>query len=202
MNNIKLSLIAGGTASGKTTIAKNVHNRLLDMNINSLLISQDDYTICPVTDVQIKDIEKYDFDKPYAIDTRHLFSDITQLIEGNEIMMPKYYFGAKGKEYDVISSGQPEVILLEGTFVLYYEYLTQLAKSSIFVDVDEDIRLDRRLKRDVVERNLTVEQITNRFNNFVKPNHDRYIQPSINNSNYIIKNNIYDEEDLIRQILN
>ena len=203
MNNTStLHLFAGGTASGKTTIAKEVNDYLSNKGINTLLISQDDYTICNLTDVNIKDVANYDFDKPYAIDTKHLFSDITNLLNKQEVLLPKFYFGDKPKEYNVTKSGTPDVILLEGTFVLYYEYLTYIAKNKIFIDVDEKIRLDRRLQRDVVERNIPEEKVLDRFYKFVRKSHDNFIQPSIENANYVIKNNVYNIEDLIKIILN
>lgn len=185
----KLITIAGGSASGKTTIAKDLANFLNQSGIKTLLCSQDNYTICPSTDItSLVPISEYDFDKPYSIDTRHLFSDISKILNGKKVYMPEYHFGQKDKEYKKHYSGNPEIIILEGTFVLSYTYLNQIKYKSIFVDVDEETRLERRLKRDYLERNINKESVIERFNKFVKPSHDTYIQPSIENADIVVSN--------------
>ena len=120
MNQNKTSIIVvgGGSASGKTSLAKELHAELNKRNIETLLCSQDDYTTCPDVDTHsLIPISEYNFDTPHAIDTKHLFSDINKILTGKEVYMPKYYFGEKPKEYNVQHSGTPEIIILEGTFV-------------------------------------------------------------------------------------
>lgn len=197
----KLILVAGGSASGKTTIAEEINSNLIELGVKSILCSQDNYTICPSKDLNlIVPISKYNFDKPYAIDTKHLFSDIGNLLKGNEVMFPKYHFGKSPKEYSHTPSGVPDVIILEGTFVLYYEYLIEIAHKNIFIDVDESLRIERRISRDVKERGISPELIIERFNTHVKPSHDEFIQPTIKNADIIIKNNIYNMDNLINSL--
>lgn len=197
----KLITIGGGSASGKTTIAKDICDTLNNSGVKTLLCSQDNYTICPSTDVKLLvPISDYDFDKPYAIDIKHLFSDITEILNGKNIYMPEYHFGQKDKEYDKHYSGNPEVIILEGTFVLFYSYLNQIKYKSIFIDIDEKTRLERRIKRDFIERNIKEESVIERFNKFVKNSHDNYIQPSKKNADIIISND-YKIDEIIK-ILN
>ncbi len=197
----KLITIAGGSASGKSTIAKNLEEFLNDSGIKTIVCSQDNYTICPLADIKpLVSISEYNFDNPYSIDTKHLFSDITKMINGENVYMPEYYFGQKQKEYKKNFSGSPEVIILEGTFVLTYEYLNQIKYKSIFIDIDEKTRLERRIKRDFIERNIKEESVIERFNKFVKNSHDNYIQPSIKNADIIISND-YKIDEIIK-ILN
>lgn len=196
----KLITIGGGSASGKTTIAKDICDTLNNSGVKTLLCSQDNYTICPSTDVNLLvPISDYDFDKPYSIDIKHLFSDITEILNGKNIYMPEYHFGQKDKEYDKHYSGNPEVIILEGTFVLFYSYLNQIKYKSIFVDVDEETRLQRRLQRDFIERNINKQSVIDRFNKFVKPSHDTYIQPSIINADIVLSNN-YNLDEIIKEL--
>jgi uridine kinase len=200
---IKLITIAGGSASGKTTIANDINKYLQNNGINSLLISQDDYTLCPSVDLDLLiPISEYNFDRPYAIDTKHLFSDINKILRGNEVMLPKYYFGEKPKEYDAINSGKPDIVILEGTFVLFYEYLNTISHSKIFVDVNEEIRLQRRIDRDLVHRGISKEKTIERYNRFVKDSHDKMIQPSINIADFVIENNLYNLEKLMKDLFN
>lgn len=196
----KLITIAGGSASGKTSLANDLCITLQNTGIKTLLCSQDDYTICPNKDLKSTiPISEYDFDKPYAIDTKHLFSDVTKILNGKSVYMPKYYFGKKDKEYKVQNSGKPEIIILEGTFVLFYSYLNQIKYKSLFVNVDEETRLDRRLKRDFLERNISKDKVIERFNKFVKPSHDNYIQPSIINADIVVSNE-YNILDIINDL--
>ena len=169
-------LIAGGTASGKTTIAK----ALLEQNSNIVLIHHDRY---------YKDIPHprgYNFDEPKALDSALLAKDIQRLKEGYPAHLPVYDFAKHARSSQTEEITPKPIILVEGILVLAAPELYPLADFGVFVDAPDDIRLIRRIRRDVVERGRNVEGVLAQYVKTVRPMHLRHVLPSRSRASLIL----------------
>jgi uridine kinase len=173
--------ISGGSASGKTTFAKELHQNLK----NSFLLSQDNYTK-DVSHLSLKEIEEYDFDQPDSIHSEELINNIKELKLKGKTKIPEYDFISAKCKLKEIEIKKPQYLILEGIFSLHFKEIINLSNLKIFIHAEEETRYERRLKRDVKERGNTEKEIRNRFINFVKPSHDNYIEPQKNVCDFII----------------
>ena len=159
-------LIAGGTASGKTTIAKEVAHR-----IDAVLIHHDRY---------YKDIPHprgYNFDEPDALDNMLLAQHIRQLKNGQSADLPIYDFPTHSRLPQTETIQPRPIIIIEGILVLSDPELRSLGDLCVFVDAPADIRLTRRIRRDVLERGRDVESVLEQYLNTVRPMHNIHIAP-------------------------
>jgi len=170
-----LILVAGGSASGKTTIARLVAERFTGMEV--LVLSHDDY-YRDVHHLGARELETYNFDHPEAIDHALLVRNMRLLLEGGEVRPPVYDFVTHRQTVSPTPLKAADIVVLEGIFTLYYQDLVPLASLKLFVDTDADLRLIRRLERDTRERGLTQEQVIRQYLSFVKPMHDAFIEPT------------------------
>jgi uridine kinase len=176
-----LITIAGGTGSGKTSVAeKIVHLRKKD----TLLISLDHY-YRDLGNLAKGEREKTNFDHPDSLDWGLLKKDIGSLIKGKAVRMPIYSFITHTREgYQQIKP--KKIIILEGIFALHDPELNRKAKLRIYVDTDGDIRFIRRLQRDTKERGRTPENVIMQWLKNVKPMHDKFIEPSRRHAHIIM----------------
>ena len=161
-------LIAGGTASGKTTIAK----AFAAQNSSTVLIHHDRY---------YKDIPHprgYNFDEPAALDSAHLARDIETLKKGLPAALPVYDFARHARASQTEQFEPKPIILVEGILVLAAPELYPLADLCVFVDAPDDIRLIRRIRRDVVERGRDVEGVMEQYLQTVRPMHQLHVLSS------------------------
>jgi len=176
-------LIAGGTGSGKTTVAEMIAKASGKRNI--LLLSVDNY-YKDRSHLTLKEREKINFDDPDAIEWSLLRKQFFELIKGNPIKMPIYSFKVHTRVgyKNIIPK---KIIILEGIFALHDSEINSIAKLKLFVDTDSDIRFIRRLKRDLAERgDRTPEKVIKRWLEMVKPMHDKFIEPTRRNAHIII----------------
>lgn len=182
-NNVRLILIGGGTCSGKTTIAKAIGMRL--NGLKTVIVAQDNY---------YKDLHylpfaqrvKVNFDHPEAIDIDYLLSDLKLMLEGKAVDIPEYEFSTHCRKEGKTCVAFADVIILEGIFALYYPALLALSDLKIYVDTDSDLRLARRLQRDIIERGRDVESVLDQYLATVKPSHTAFIEPTKKNADIII----------------
>ena len=167
--------VAGGTGSGKTTVAR----RLLDLvgpeRISFLV--QDSY----YRDIEWRDDEhlrRHNFDHPDALDTDLLVEHLEQLRRGVSVDVPIYDFVAHRRTADVRTVTARPVILIEGILLLAEPRVRELLDLKIFVDTDADVRLLRRLRRDVSERGRSVDDVLRQYLDTVRPMHLEFIEPS------------------------
>lgn len=176
--------IAGGTASGKTSISKQLKECYEDTS-SVVIIRQDDY-YKDQSHLTMEERVKTNYDHPLAFDNDLFVEQLLQLIKGEVIQKPTYDF-VEHTRSDVVERIEPsDVIVIEGLFILEDEKLRNLCDIRIYVDTDDDIRFIRRLKRDVKKRGRTLESVIDQYLATVKPMHDQFIEPSKRYADVII----------------
>jgi uridine kinase len=168
--------IAGGSASGKTSIAKRLKKSFEETN-SVLILRQDDY----YKDQSMMEMEerfKTNYDHPFAFDNDLLATHLYRLIMGEDVEKPTYDF-VNHTRSDITEIIHPsDVIVLEGLFVLEDEHIRNLLDIKIFVDTPADVRFIRRLVRDVRDRGRTLESVVNQYMNTVRLMHEIFVEPS------------------------
>lgn len=167
--------IGGGTGSGKTTIA----NRILEKvgTIDVAVIKQDAYYKSH-NDIPFSEREKINFDHPNAFDTELLTEHLTKLKNGYSIQEPIYDFKFHIRKNETITILPKKIILVEGIMIYENEQLRNLMDIKIFVDTDADIRILRRITRDMQERARTFQSVYEQYIKTVRPMHLEFVEPS------------------------
>ena len=167
--------IAGGSGSGKTTLANEISSNYDQKKV--AIIEQDSYYInIPV--INLKQKKKFNFDHPSAIDITLFEKDLKSLLEGKTINVPLYDFKTHSRLKEYRQLKPHHVIVVEGILVLHYPQIRELLSLKIFVDTPEDLRFNRRQKRDINERGRNEENIIEQYVNSVRPMHDKFVEPS------------------------
>jgi len=165
-------LIEGGTSSGKSTLADFLCHNLRKRSTVSL-IKQDDY-YKDLGSLSEEEIETYNFDTPEAIDLKQFSTDLNKLANGEKIQRRSYNF-KEHRNYLLNEWIEPsEIIIGEGLFVFNADIESAIR---VFIDIDDDIRLIRRLQRDKGERGIPSQKTIEHYLNTVKPMHEKYIKP-------------------------
>ena len=167
--------VAGGTGSGKSTVACEIVRRVGTERI--ITINQDRYyhDLAHLDDAQRA---HHNFDHPAAIEELLLVEHLRHLKEGRPVDLPVYDFGRHVRTKDVERISPRPVILLEGILILAIPALRELLDVKIFVDTDADLRFIRRLRRDIAERDRTVESVVDQYQATVRPMHLEFVEPS------------------------
>jgi len=174
--------IAGGTGSGKTTLMKNIVDRFQDM---VTVISHDNY-YKRHDDLTFEERCALNYDEPNALDTSLLAYHLDQLRHGKAIECPVYDFALHNRSDETIHIEPKPVIIVEGILIFENEPLRELMDIRIFVDTDADIRLCRRVKRDVNKRGRSLESVLAQYQSTVKPMHEKYVEPSKKYANLVV----------------
>jgi len=168
--------IAGGSASGKTSIAKRLLKSFEETN-SVLIIRQDDY-YKDQSDMLMEERVKTNYDHPFAFDNDLLAQHLVCLIKGEEVEKPTYDFVNHTRSHVTEIIRPSDVIVLEGLFVLEDEHIRNLLDIKIFVDTPPDVRFIRRLVRDVRDRGRTLDSVVNQYMNTVRLMHEIFVEPS------------------------
>ncbi len=180
-----LIVIAGGSASGKTTVVDKIQKRLSGTEVT--VIRHDDY-YKDQKYVEMLDRQKVNYDHPNALDNDLLIQDLNELLNGKEIDAPTYDFKLHTRS-DVTRHIIPsKVIILEGILTLQDERIRGLADIKIFVDSDDDVRFIRRLVRDMNERGRSMDSVINQYLETVKPMYYEFVKPTKRFADIIIPN--------------
>lgn len=176
--------IAGGSGSGKTTIANEIYNQL-HQNDRILTITQDSY-YKDNDNLSMDERQKINYDHPDAFDMELLVDQLKELMSYNPVEMPVYDFTAHTRSKKTIHTEPADIIILEGILVLADEKLRNLMDIKVFVDTDEDIRFIRRLQRDTEQRGRTVNSVIEQYLETVKPMYNQFIEPTKRYANIIV----------------
>lgn len=175
--------IAGGTGSGKTSVAREVTRHIPPENI--VLIEQDNY-YKDQTHLTMEERVRTNYDHPNAFDNELLIEHLQQLLAGEAIDKPIYNF-AEHTRASITERVEPrQVIVLEGIMVLEDQRLRDLMDIKIFVDTDADVRIIRRVLRDIKERGRTIESVVEQYMGVVRPMHMQFIEPTKKYADLII----------------
>eukprot|EP00878_Enallax_costatus_P013746 GHUV01014377.1.p1 GENE.GHUV01014377.1~~GHUV01014377.1.p1 ORF type:complete len:419 (+),score=148.45 GHUV01014377.1:563-1819(+) len=175
--------VAGGTASGKTTVCDKIIQRLHDQCV--VMLNQDSF-YRSLTPAELADVENYNFDHPDAFDTPALLECLERLKAGHAVEIPTYDFSRHRRGEDTKKVDPADVIIVEGILVLYMQELREQCNMKIYVDTDDDVRLARRIQRDVEQRGRDVGGVINQYTRFVKPAFDQFVAPSRRYADIII----------------
>ena len=166
--------IAGGTGSGKTTLMKNLVSRFEG---NVTVISHDNY-YKRHDELSYEERCRINYDEPAAFDTDLMVSHLAKLRQGEAIECPVYDFTVHNRSDEILRIVPQRVIIVEGILIFAEESLRNLMDIRIFVDTDADVRLCRRIKRDVNKRGRSLESVLTQYQATVKPMHEAYVEPS------------------------
>ncbi len=173
-SNILVIGIAGGTGSGKTTLMKNIMEKFGDV---VTVLSHDNY-YHRHDEMPFEERCQLNYDEPAALETDLMARQLDALRHGEAIDCPVYDFAAHNRSNETMHIEPRQVIIVEGILIFENEALRNLMDIRIFVDTDADIRICRRIKRDVNKRGRTLESVITQYQTTVKPMHDKYVEPS------------------------
>lgn len=182
MTSPKIVAIAGGSASGKSTIVKIIEETFRD---DLIVIGHDNYYRAH-DDIDFEERKLLNYDHPKAFDTDLFYEDLKKLLAGEEIDMPTYDYKIHTRSKETVKVRAKKIILIEGILVLYEKKIREITDTKVFVDADSDIRLKRRILRDTVERGRSVESCLTQYIEQVKPMHEKYVEPSKKYADIII----------------
>lgn len=185
MKNSILICIAGGSASGKTTVVKKIIKSLSDKSV--LVIKHDDY-YKDLTHLSMEERNKVNYDHPSSLDSDLYVSQLTDLLNGKSIEKPVYNFALHNRETFTEKVEPKRIIITEGILVLEDERVRNLADIKIYVESDDDVRFIRRLLRDTKERGRTVESVISQYLETVKPMHYSFVKPTKRYADIIVPN--------------
>lgn len=174
--------IAGGTGSGKTTLTRAIERKFAPQ---VAVVFHDNY-YRPHDDLPMEERAKLNYDHPDAFDNDYMVMQLHQLINGEAIDCPTYDYAHHTRAKETIRIEPAPVILVEGIVLFVEQRLCDLFDVKIFVDTDADVRILRRIKRDVIERGRTLESVERQYLATVKPMHELYVAPSKRRADIIV----------------
>ncbi|XP_041357149.1 uridine-cytidine kinase-like 1 [Gigantopelta aegis] len=185
MTNTFVIGICGGSASGKTTVARKIIEAL-DVPWVSLLSMDSFYKVLNQEQHEQAATNEYNFDHPDAFDFELLVETLSRLREGKNVEVPIYNFSTHARESHMKTIYGANVVIFEGIMSFVCKELLQLMDIKVFVDTDSDIRLARRLMRDISDRGRGLAGVLKQYNNFVKPAFEHYIEPTMSCADIIV----------------
>lgn len=175
--------IAGGTGSGKSTVANEIYKALPEESI--AIIEQDSY-YKDQREMSFAERIKTNYDHPDAFDTDLLLSHLEDLKVGKSVEKPVYDFEQYTRKVATVRVDPKEVIILEGIMILVEPRIREVLDIKLFVDTDADVRFIRRLQRDMKERGRTIESVIDQYMNVVRPMHLQFLEPTKRYADLII----------------
>ena len=182
MPNIIVIGIAGGSGSGKTTLMKNL---LAKFQEDVTVLSHDNY-YRPFDEMTMEEKKQVNYDHPDAFETEMMIEHLRLLKEGKSIECPIYDHATYSRAVETTTVYPSKVILVEGILIFENKELCSQMDIKIFVDTDADVRLIRRIKRDVAKRGRSLESVLNQYLATVKPMHEQFVEPSKKNADLVV----------------
>ena len=174
--------VAGGSASGKTTII----NKLQDFFGEDIAVISHDAYYKAHPEMSFEERSHLNYDHPDSFESDRMAEDVRKLIKGYAIDMPVYDYVNHNRSEETVRVEPKTVIVMEGILILENKELRDLMDIKIFVDTDADERLMRRIKRDMIERGRSIESIIDQYSQTVKPMHEEFVEPSKKHADIII----------------
>jgi len=182
--------IAGGTGSGKSTVANEIFYSLPGESI--AVIEQDSY-YKDQSHLTLEERKKINYDHPDAFDTELLVKHLKMLLNGEAIEKPMYDFEVHNRKKETIRVEPKDIIILEGILILSEPEIRNLLDIKIFVDTDADVRIIRRIQRDIKERGRTIDSVIDQYMNVVRPMHMQFVEPTKRYADIIIPEGGYNK---------
>jgi len=167
--------IAGGTGSGKTTIAKNI---LQEYGPGEVLRLDLDSYYRDLPDLSREERASINFDHPSSLEIELLVQHVEELCQGKTVQIPIYNFATHSRAKDTRTVEPHKVIIIEGIMALYFSELTSKMDVKLYVDTPSDIRFIRRLKRDIIERGRSMDSVIEQYKSTVRPMHAQFVEPN------------------------
>lgn len=187
--------IAGGSGSGKTFFLNCFLHHFKNDEVT--LVSQDDYYI-PAGEMTQEENKLYNFDLPSTIDDHQFLRDINQLVKGEVVYKKEYNFNNPLAVVKILEINPAPIIIVEGLFILHFKEIAALLDHKIFVDAEEVVALQRRIKRDGMERGYPEEDVLYKWHNHVVPAYKEFLLPYKDECNKVIINNYDTPDDIIK----
>lgn len=175
--------VAGGSGSGKTTVVKHIINAIGEDNI--VVIQHDSY-YRDLKHIPFEERTKQNFDHPSALETELMIRHINALSEGYSVEVPIYDFAKHIRKDETQTVYPRKIILVDGILIFSEKQLRKSMDIKIFVDTDDDIRLLRRINRDIIERDRSLQSVLSQYEKFVRPMHLEFVEPSKRYADIII----------------
>lgn len=175
--------VAGGSGSGKTTVVKHIINTIGEDNI--LLLQHDSY-YRDLKHLPFEERTKQNFDHPSSLETELMIRHIKALKEGYQVEIPIYDFTKHIRKEETKLAQPKQIILLDGILIFTEKELRKQMNIKLYVDTDDDIRLLRRIQRDIVERDRELENVLTQYQKYVRPMHLEFVEPSKRYADIII----------------
>ncbi|WP_252502877.1 uridine kinase [Sporosarcina sp. Marseille-Q4943] len=175
--------IAGGSGSGKTSVTNRIYEVFKE---HSVVVIEQDYYYKDQSHLEFEERLLTNYDHPLAFDTDLLIEHIGKLLDRKTIEKPVYDYALHTRSDQKIAIEPKDVIILEGILVLEDERLRDLMDIKLFVDTDADLRIIRRLMRDINERGRTIESVIEQYLSVVRPMHNQFIEPTKRYADIII----------------
>jgi uridine kinase len=186
--------IAGGSGSGKTFFLNCFLHHFKNDEVT--LVSQDDYYI-PAGEMTQEENKLYNFDLPSTIDEEQFTHDIKQLIKGEVVYKKEYNFNNPLAIVKILEINPAPIIIVEGLFILHFKEISALLDHKIFIQANEQVALERRIRRDGMERGYPEEDVLYKWHNHVMPSYNQYLLPFKNDCQQVVLNDIDTPENII-----
>ena len=181
--------IAGGSGSGKTTLTNQIAAQFMEQ---VTIIKHDNYYKAH-DDMDYEERSRLNYDHPNAFDTELMIEHLKALTRGESIECPIYDYTIHNRSKDTIKITPNKVIIVEGILIFENQELCDQMDIRIYVDTDADIRIIRRIQRDVMERARSLESVINQYITTVKPMHEQFVEPSKKHANVIVPEGGYNQ---------
>jgi uridine kinase len=191
--------IAGGTGSGKTSIAKYL---LKEFDNDRLIVIQQDSYYKDNSNLPMDKRNQQNFDHPDAIDIELFNKQLVSLLNGKPVKIPIYDFSTHNRSEQQQFVKSSKIIVIEGILTLYFESLRKLMNIKVFIDVPNKIRFKRRLSRDIEKRGRTLMSVTNQYQSTVQPMYEQFVEPSKNFADMIITDGVKNKKAIDTLIKN
>lgn len=204
MKNTIVIGIAGGTGSGKTTLINRIKKEFND----EITILSHDFYYKEHSDLPFEERTKLNYDHPNSFETGLMVEHVRQLKEGKTIERPVYDFVIHNRREETVTVEPAKVIIVEGILIFENKELLDLFDIKVFIDTDADVRIIRRILRDVRERGRSLDSVINQYLTTVKLMHEEFVEPSKKNADIIIPEGGYNSvalqmlNDRIKALLN